>query len=79
MELLKTVFPFSFQAKKDIAALIVNVLIYLAIGLVAAFFIGILRKVAVLGMIVSLVCGLAELYITAGIVLSVLDYAKILK
>ena len=79
MELLKTVFPFSFQPKKDVAALIIHILIYLAVGLVAAFLIGVLGKVAVLGLIVSLLGGLADLYVTAGVVLSVLDYTKVIK
>lgn len=79
MELLKTVFPFSFQPKKDVAALVINILIYLAVGLVAGLLIGLLSKINVLGLIVSLVGGLADLYVTAGVVLSVLDYMKILK
>ena len=79
MELLKTVFPFSFQPKKDVATLVINILIYLAVGLVAGLLIGLLSKINVLGLIVSLVGGLADLYVTAGVVLSVLDYMKILK
>ena len=79
MELLKTVFPFSFQPKKDVAALVINILIYLAVGLVASLLIGLLSKINVLGVIVSLVGGLADLYVTAGVVLSVLDYTKVIK
>lgn len=79
MELLKTVFPFSFQPKKDVAALVINILIYLAVGLVASLLIGLLSKINVLGLIVSLVGGLADLYVTAGVVLSVLDYTKVIK
>ncbi|MBQ9838374.1 MAG: hypothetical protein IJO56_02595 [Oscillospiraceae bacterium] len=79
MELLKTVFPFSFQPKKDVAALVINILIYLAVGLVAGLLIGLLSKINVLGLIVSLVGGLADLYVTAGVVLSVLDYTKVIK
>ena len=79
MELLKTVFPFSFQPKKDVTALVINILIYLAVGLVASLLIGLLSKINVLGVIVSLVGGLAALYVTAGVVLSVLDYTKVIK
>ena len=79
MELLKKVFPYSFQAKKDVAALVINILIYLAVGLVAGFLIGILAKIPVLGMIIGLVGGLVDLYVLAGVVISVLDYMKILK
>lgn len=79
MELLKTVFPFSFQTKKDVAALAINILIYLVVGLVAGFLIGILAKIPVVGLIIGLVGGLVDLYVLAGVILSVLDYMKVLK
>lgn len=79
MQLLKTLFPFSFQPKQDVAALVINIVIYLAVGLIAALLIGILSKIAVLGLIVSILGGLVDLYVFAGAVLSVLDYIKILK
>ena len=42
LALLKTVFPFSFVEKKDVAALVINVLIYLVVGIVAGVLIGML-------------------------------------
>lgn len=78
MELLKTVFPFSFQPKNDIAALVITILAYLGVGLVAALLIGLLNKVAVLGLVVSILGGLVNVYILAGAVLCALDYAKVI-
>ncbi len=79
MALLKKIFPYSFVAKKDVAALVINILIQLVVGIIAGVLIGILVKVPVLGIIISLIGGLVDLYVLAGIVISCLDYFKILK
>ena len=34
MEMLKKFFPFSFTAKKDVVALVINIIIYLVVGAV---------------------------------------------
>lgn len=79
MELLKTVFPFSFQPKRDVAALVINIAVYLAAGLVAALLISLTSKVAVLGLVISILGGLAVLYILAGAVFSVLHYTQVIR
>ena len=79
MEMLKKFFPFSFGEKKDVAALGINCLIYLVVGIVAGFLIGILAKIPVLGILIGLVGSLVDLYVLVGIVLSCLDYFKVLK
>ncbi|MBO5079012.1 MAG: hypothetical protein J6B67_04945 [Oscillospiraceae bacterium] len=79
MEMLKKFFPFSFGEKNDVAALIINCLIYLVVGIVAGFLIGILAKIPVLGIVIGLVGSLVDLYVLVGIVLSCLDYFKVLK
>ena len=47
METIKKIFPYSFKAKKDIAALIVNILIQLLIGIVAGVLIGVVSGILV--------------------------------
>ena len=79
MDILKTIFPFSFTKKDDLAALIINILIHLVVGAVAGFLIGILAGIPIVGIIVGLVGGLVDLYVLAGVVISVLDYCKVLK
>lgn len=79
MELLKKYFPFSFGEKKDIAALIINCLIYLVVGIVIGFLIGILAGIPIIGIVIKLVGTLLDLYILVGIILSCLDYFKVLK
>lgn len=79
MEILTKLFPFSFKEKKDVAALIVNILIYLVIGIVAGALIGILATIPIIGIIIGILGGLVDLYVLVGIILSVLDYCKVLK
>ena len=79
MDILKKYFPYSFKEKKDVAALIINILIYLVVGIVVGALIGILALIPILGLVIGLVGGLVDLYILVAIVLSVLDYMKVLK
>ena len=79
MDMLKKFFPFSFKEKKDVAALVINVLIYLVVGLIAGFAIGLLAIIPIVNLIVGLLGGLIDLYVLVGIVLSILDYLKVLK
>ncbi len=79
MDMLKKIFPFSFQAKSDLKALAINVLIYLAAALVAGLVVGVLSWVPILGAIIKLLGGLVGIYVVAGIVLTALDYLDLLK
>ena len=79
MDIIKKIFPYSFNKKKDLSALLVNVIIQFLVGAVAGILIGVLIGVPIIGALVGAVCGLIELYVIVGIVLSVLDYLKILK
>ncbi len=79
MDMLKKFFPLSFQPKADVAALVINILIQLVVGVVIGWVISIVVLIPIVGLIVGLVGGLLDLYILAGIILSCLDYFKILK
>ena len=79
MDILKKIFPLSFNVKKEVSALIIRVLIYLVAGLVAGVVIGILAKIPVVGIICGLLGGLVDLYCVAGIVLTFLSYFNVLK
>lgn len=78
MEMLKKYFPYSFGAK-SVADLVVKIIVLLVVGTVATWVIGLLSGIPVIGLLVGLVCGLIDLYVLISIVLSVLDYMKILK
>lgn len=79
MDLLKKFFPFSFTTKNDITALVVNIIIYLAAGVLIGFAIKLVSIIPLIGFIVGLVGGVVDLYILIGIILSCLDYFKVLK
>ena len=78
MDILKKVFPYSFGVK-GLGNLIVKVLVYIVVGAIAGFAIGLLAAMPIIGMLVSLICGLIDLYVVVGIVLAVLDFLKVLK
>ena len=72
MATLKKLFPLSFKEKNGIGGLIVNILIHVLANVVAGIIIALLPILGILG-------GLIGLYFTVGIVLSVLDYLKVIK
>ena len=79
MDMLKKFFPLSFQPKPDIASLVINILIQLVVSAVAGWVISIVAAIPLIGIIFGLVGSLVGLYFMAGIVISLLDYFKILK
>jgi hypothetical protein len=62
-----------------VASLIINILIHLAVGIVAGILIGVLKIIPFIGLIFSIAGALVDLYILAGIVITVLNYTKVLK
>lgn len=78
MELLKKYFPYSFGAG-SVAQLVVKIIVLLVAGTIATFVLGLLSSIPVLGLVVKLVCSLIDLYVLVSIVLSILDYLKVLK
>lgn len=79
MDTLKKLFPYSFTKKKGLGDLIVNILIYILVGFLGGVLIGVLGKIAVIGFLFKIVGGLIDLYVLVGVILSVLDYMKVLK
>ena len=79
MDILKTLFPFSFKEKNAVADLVVNIIFYGVVGFIAGAAIWLLSKIPIIGVLISILGGAVDLYITIGIVLSVLHYTKVLK
>lgn len=78
MDTLKKLFPFSFGAK-DVAGLIIKTVVYIAADIVLGFLISLLAKIPFIGIIFSIAASLVGLYCLVGIVITFLDYFKILK
>ena len=79
MDMLKKFFPLAFRAKKDVAALVINIIIHLVADAVAGIIIGVLAGLPLIGWLFAAVGSLLGLYFTISLVLSILDYFKILK
>ena len=78
MDMLKKFFPLSFGAK-DVANLIIKIVIYLVIDVVLGFAIGLLSGIPIVCIIIGIVGSLLGLYCLAGIVIAILDFCKVLK
>ena len=80
MDLLKTLWPFSFKVKeKDVTSLIVQLIVLIVVCAIAVVAIGILAKLPIIGWIVGIVGSLVGLYCLVGIVLCILQYCGMLK
>ena len=79
MDTLKKFFPLSFKFAKDVANLIIGIIIYVAIGAIAPAILGILGFLPIIGWILGIVSSLVGIYCLAGIVIQILVFAKVLK
>ena len=79
MEMLKKYFPLAFTAKKDIVALVINILIHIVADAVVGLAIWLLSALPLVGGLIGALGGVIGLYFTVSLVLSILDYLKILK
>ncbi len=81
MDLLKALFPVSFNCKDDSNKLVVGIIIYVVMAIIGGAIIGLtnLINLPLVGVICGLLGGLLELYTTAGIVLAILVFCKVLK
>lgn len=79
MDLLKKFFPYSFGAK-DVTGLVIKIVVYLVVGLIVSLVCKLVSLIPFVGPIVAwLVGSVVDLYVLVGIVLTVLDYLKVLK
>ena len=86
MDTLKKIFPLSFGAS-DVAGLVIKIIIYIVVAAIGGIIIGLAAAVlalipfigGVLAWLVGSIGSLVGLYSLIGIVLTCLDYFKILK
>lgn len=79
METLRKLFPYSFKEKKDIAALVINIIVYVVIGFIAGILMSVFALIPFIGILISIIGAAIDLYVVIAIVISILDYLKILK
>lgn len=78
MDVLKKIFPHAF-ATNGLGSLIVRIIIYVIIGAVAGFLIGILAKFPIINIFTGVIGSIVELYVLGGVILSILVFLKIVK
>ena len=79
MNMLKTYFPLSFKTK-DVTELIISIAMYLITGVavgIITFIIGIIPLIG--GFIAGIIGTVSGLYILAGIILTILNFFKVLE
>ena len=80
MDILKKLWPFSFINKKDVAALVINIIIHV-VGLIivgaVCWLLGLLPLIG--GLLAWIIGSVGELYLVGGIVFAILHYCKVLK
>jgi len=87
MDLLKKLFPLSFKYTKDVANLIIGILIYIVIGAIGGVVLGLIGALAgilpiiggLLGVVLGFIGSIIDLYAVAGIVIQILVFVKVLK
>ena len=79
MDMLKKFFPISFTNKPDITSLVIALLIYMVVAIVTSVVFFLLSKIPFVGVFFAIIGGAINFYLAAGVVLTVLDYLKLLK
>ena len=54
MNKLKTYFPYAFQPKADVIALVINIIVHIVVGAVVGVVIGLLASLPLVGVIIGL-------------------------
>ena len=79
MGLFKPFFPLAFVPKKDVIALVINIVLHIIADAIAGLVIGFLGALPLIGWVFALVGSIIGLYFLVSLVLSILDYLNILK
>lgn len=87
MDTLKKFFPLSWKYSKDVANVIVGILVHLIIGIVAGALIWLSTLIvgwipvlgALVGWALGVVSAIVDLYVVAGIVIELLVFFKVIK
>lgn len=79
MNMLKPFFPLVFVPKKDVLALVINIVLHIIADAIAGLVIAILGSLPLIGWAFTVVGSIIGLYFLVSLVLSILDYLNILK
>lgn len=78
MDFLKKYWPTPFKIEKmNVVSFLIQLVIFVVVCAVVGWLIGILAKIAVIGIIFSILGGLVEIYGLVGIILCVLKFVGV--
>lgn len=78
MDFLKKYWPTPFKIEKmNVVSFLIQLIIFVVVCAVVGWLIGILAKIAVIGIIFSILGGLIEIYGLVGIILCVLKFVGV--
>jgi uncharacterized oligopeptide transporter (OPT) family protein len=85
--MLKKWFPLSFKYTDSVTSLVIGIIIYVVVGILAGLVIGLANILfgwipllgSVLALIFKVLGALIDVYVTAGIVIQVLVFCKVIK
>ena len=78
MDVLKKLFPYSFNIN-DTNNFVIKLIVYVVVVIVAGTVIGLLSAIPLVGWLFSLGGTLVSLYVTVGLVLTILVFCNVLK
>lgn len=80
MDILKSLFPFSFNVKeKDTNSLVICIIIYIVLMVLSGIAMALLSLIPVVNLLVGIVGWVLEVYCFTGLVLAVLNFLNVLK
>jgi ABC-type phosphate/phosphonate transport system permease subunit len=79
MDMLKKFFPVSFSFADTVVNLVVGILIYVVAGAIVGAVMGIIGLIPIIGILASIIGYVFGLYCTAGIVIELLVFFKVIK
>ncbi len=78
MDVLKKFFPTAFKST-ELKPFIISLVIYGVIGLIGELVFGLLSLIPIINIIAAILGWLLGIYVTAGVVLSILVFLKVIK
>lgn len=79
MDKIKKLFPMAFTLKTDLATLIVDMIIHLLFGFTVYIIGDLVVSLGTFGIVLCVILRIVDAYIVASMVLSILNYCKVIK
>ena len=78
MDIMKKIFPLSFKYTKNVVDLIVGIIVYILVGAIGGVAIFIASLIPVVGILVSIVGWILDVYVAIGVILLILAFLKVI-